>query len=423
MPTLLRHTPPADGGRRVFLAVPSYGPVSGVTAFCLFRAHSALQGAGFTVELGLLLGDCHVDDARNRLVRDFLASGCDDLVFIDADIGWQDADLVRILGFERDIVGATYPLKQGEEDFPCRHIGGEIWSDSDGLIEVDGLPTGFLRIRRHVLKHLARGATTYRIHGADGGASPAPLIFERAIVNGGRVSGDYHFCAKARAAGFRIWCDPNCYLEHVGEKTWSGTYGAHLRRKNGLGLIRGIARIADGTEDAASLMQLSQEWGNEPYSASVELLKMAVHVARQVRGPILETGSGLTSLAMAASNPLIEVHCLEHSAMWGAKTVEAAKRLGLVNIHVHTAPLVDTPAGRWYDPPRGLPWESFDLVLCDGPPRLEGNRRILFGVMATHDCRPRCILVDDADTEGDSIPEPYRTEIKGEIRKFAVGVK
>jgi len=62
-------------------------------------------------------------------------------------------------------------------------------------------------------------------------------------------------------------------------------------------------------------------------------------------------------------------------------------------------------------------------VLCDGPSRREANRRILFGVMATHDCRPKCILVDDADTEGDSIPAPYRTEIRGELRKFAVGLR
>jgi hypothetical protein len=88
---------------------------------------------------------------------------------------------------------------------------------------------------------------------------------------------------------------------------------------------------------------------------------------------------------------------------------------------IHEAPLVDMPAGKWYEVPK-LAWD-FDLVLCDGPPRKEGNRRILWGVLATHDCRPRCILVDDADTEGEAVPNNYRTEIKGQIRKFAVGLR
>jgi len=420
MSEFLHHNPAGLTPRRVFLAVPSYGPISAFTTLSLFRAHTALVEAGYGVELGLLAGECHVDDARNRLVREFLNGTCTDLVFIDADIGFIPDDLLRLLSHDRDVVGGTYPMKQAIEQFPVRLKGGEIWSDKDGLIEVDGLPTGFLRVRRNVLERLAADSLEYQIKGGED-TQTTRLIFERLIIDGGRVSGDYAFCHKWKQAGGRIWCDPEADLGHVGDKTWTGTLSAHLKNRAGLSLVDGITRLRDGTERDRDYWNLVREWGNDPWSAGPELLKAGVMVARQAKGPILETGCGLTTLVMAAVTGQ-HVHALEHKDEWASKVEQAARRLGLSNLTIHRAPLKHTPAGRWYDPPR-LPWADFDVVLCDGPPRFEANRRILMGVMASHDCRPRCILVDDAETEGDAVPPDYRTEIKGQLRKFAVGLR
>ena len=414
----IHHSLPGVRPRRVFLAVPSYGDVSGITAFSLFRAHPALLDAGFDVELCMLLGDCHVDDARNSLVADFLESTCDDLVFIDADICFQNDDLIRLLNHDRDVVGGAYPKKSDNAEYPVWLKDGEIWSDRDGLIEVNGIATGFLRIRRNVLEDLAKTAQYYMTSKGRN----VPMIFERLIVDGGRYSGDIAFCHKWRQAGGKVYVDPNCYLEHEGNKRWSGTFAAHLRSVHGLSLRDGIGKIRGGTEQDADYLNLCLEWGNDGYAAGGELLKACVMVARQVRGAVLETGCGLSTLVMAAANPSLTVHALEHKWEWAAKTEQAAERLVIKNIVIHRVSLADTPAGRWYEVPR-LPWGDIELVVCDGPPRMEGNRRILFGVMATHDCRPKCILVDDADTEGDSIPAEYRTEIKGQLRKFAVGLR
>lgn len=404
--------------RRVFLAVPSYGGISGITLYSVFRAHAALNEAGWDVDLGILTGDCHVDDARNSLVRDFLESGASDLVFIDADVGFQAEDLVRLLSYDRDMVGGAYPKKCDQEAYPVKIAPGPIWADKDGLIEVEGTATGFLRIRRNVFEVLAD--STVECRNPDG--KPLRLYFERTVFDGNRYSGDIAFCVKWRRTGGKIFVDPGCYLEHRGEKSWAGTYGSHLRRIHGIGLINGIKAIREGTETDKHYLDLVLEWGNDGFAAGPELLKAAVMVARQCKGIVLETGSGLSTLMMAAANPALTVHALEHSHAWAEKVRGEAARLGLTNVVVHRVDLVETPAGRWYDVPR-LPWTDVDLVFCDGPPRKEGNRRILWGVMATHDCRPRCVLVDDADTEGDSVPETFRTEIKGQYRKFAVGLR
>lgn len=414
----IRHNPARGDSRRVFLAVPTFGEISPQTAFSLFRAHPALKEAGYEVELALLSGDCHVDDARNTLVADFLESKCHDLVFIDADIGFQDTDLLRLLAHDRDIVGGSYPKKSDNPEFPVETLPGAIWSDSDGLIEVAGMPTGFLRIRRNVLESLASISAVY----TTSVGRRVACIFERLIENGGRVSGDIAFSHKARRAGFKVYADPDCYLEHHGSKSWTGTLGSHLRTLHGLALIGPIGRIKAGTETDKDYFDLMLEWGNDGWAAGPELLKASVMVARQVDGVALETGCGLTTLTTAAANPKLTVHAIEHRAEWAAKVMQAAERLGLSNIALHVVPLTEYPAGKWYELPR-VPWADVQMVLCDGPPRQEANRRILFGVMATHDCRPKCILVDDAETEGDSIPAPYRTEIRGELRKFAVGLR
>jgi hypothetical protein len=421
---LLHHsTGVSNGARGVFIATPTYGPPSAVFSFSLLRAQDALRAAGYRVEVSLLVGDCHVDDARNRLVREFLRSTCDDFVFIDSDVGFGAAELLTLLSYDRDVVGATYPLKQGQDDYPARLFPGVIQADADGLIEVDGLPTGFLRIRRHVLQAMFDEAPKYTIRGSDDRA-PCALIFERQLMDGGRVSGDYAFCRKHRARGGKVYCAPEIYLEHAGEKVWGGSFGSFLRRQNGLSLRDSIEAIRKGTENARSLMQLVTEWGNDPYSAGPELLSACAQVARQLRGAVLECGSGLSTLIMGAANPDLHIHALEDTDLWRFRVTEAAESLGLGNITVHKAPLDDYAQGRWYSP-LYLPWDLIDAVVCDGPSRQRGSREILLSALDAAECRPRVMLLDDAASqcapfEQWAAANNYRFELKGELRQFAI---
>jgi predicted O-methyltransferase YrrM len=419
MGLLLHHNPAGTSNRRVFIAVPSYGEPNGITAFSLFVAHPELQKAGYDVEMCMLLGDCHVDDARNRLVDEFLKSECTDLVFIDADVGFQAKDLIRLLAYDRDVVGGTYPKRGDIEEYPIMYIPGEIWAESDGLIEVAGLPAGFLRIRRNALEALAKDAKEYFNKGDS--IDPVKQIFERMIIDGARYSSDNAFCVKWREKGGKVYVDPDCYLEHRGHKIWSGTFGSYLRKINGLSLS-GLKKIRNGEETDDTYIELMHEWGNIPWAAQPDFVKCAVMLARQVNGPILEMGSGISTLAMASANPNVTIHALEHEASWASKIGMDIERLGIKNIKVHFCPMKDYPEGRWYDPPE-LPWKDFQLVLCDGPPRAGNNRNELYNFMEQNACYPRAILVDDAHRNGFYMPPGYSRELMGGLRKFAVGIK
>ena len=69
-------------------------------------------------DLNLLQGHCHVDDARNALIRDFLQSKCTDLFFIDADMGFHGNNVYRLLKAPGDVVAGVYCHKSDDGTFP-----------------------------------------------------------------------------------------------------------------------------------------------------------------------------------------------------------------------------------------------------------------------------------------------------------------
>lgn len=361
------HRPEAPvSGQKVFIAVAAYEGCGAGFTWSLFHTGAALAKAGVGYELAIYSGNCHVDDSRNRLVRDFLSSDCTDMVFLDVDVGWAAPDFVRLLAYDRDVVAGVYPKKHGDDTYPVRTLPGEIWSEADGLIEVAGVPTGFLRIRRPVLEQLAEVSVKY--NAKNDGAFATPCIFERQIHEGVRWGGDYVFCRKWRAMGGKVYIDPAMRFEHSGEQTWHGQVGMWLKKRSGIALDQPLARIRAGAAGAEDMIDLFDAWEN-PFAAEPVLLSALAALAREAKGPILETGSGLSSLVLAAANPHVEIHALEDAPIFADYVDQVAKRYGLSNLTVHCLPLKDG----WYDT-EGLPKAKWGLVFLDGPRRSSGRR-------------------------------------------------
>jgi hypothetical protein len=417
---LHRREAPAQGRQKVFIAIAAYQGCGAGFAWSLFHTGAALARAGIAYELALYTGNCHVDDSRNRLVRDFLDGDCTDLFFLDADLGWTAADFVRLLGFDRDVVAGVYPKKHGDDAFPVRTLPGEIWSDADGLIEVEGVPTGFLRIRRGVIEALAARAQTYNAR--NDGALATPCIFERQVHDGVRWGGDYSFCRKWRALGGRVFIDPTPRFEHAGEHTWYGSVGTWLRQRAGFGLSRGLDAVRNGAETVDDLVDLVDAWAN-PFAANPALLAALAMLAREGATPILECGSGLSTLVLAAANPARTVHSFEDNPVFANQVREEAGRYGLANIVVHDAPLRDG----WYDLAQ-LPGAEWGLVFIDGPRRTTGGRA---QAPQRIDLTRALVVADDVQGDG-GVPE-LRAALEvthrmltfsagGGSREFAVGV-
>jgi hypothetical protein len=335
-------------------------------------------------------GDCHVDDARNACVALFLKSEAKKLLFIDDDVGWYPEEFLRFVKHDRDVVAALYPQKKDETTYPVRLLPPPFQAEADGLLQVEAVPTGFLLLSRSAVEKMA-GLSQKVVH--DG--KPMPLIFERGVRDGRRWSGDFWFSHKWTEAGGAIWVDPEISLSHQGLKTWEGCFGEYLRDHNDIidpHLGTAFTKLQEGIARPEVFELIADRSGN-PWSAPAKMLARCYEMAKGKK--VLETGSGLTTIVMGMAGA--EVHALEHSLFFLRKTRKLVERYGLKNVHLHYCPLKEYTDGTiWY----GLPDEfasGFDLVVCDGPPRLHGDRRSLWGMI---DISKADWIVDDV--EGDA---------------------
>ena len=53
-----------------------------------------------------------VTKARNKLVEYFLEDNYTHLMFIDSDMGFHYETILKLLNFDKPIVGCTYPVKK-----------------------------------------------------------------------------------------------------------------------------------------------------------------------------------------------------------------------------------------------------------------------------------------------------------------------
>jgi len=383
--SFIQYVPPRHGAG-TFLAVAAYSGLSGPFVASLFR--SVADDIGLCV----LEGNCHVDDARNRLVRDFLESGCEQLVFLDADVCWLDNDLRKLIDYPVDIVAGVYPKRSdGDTEYPVKPLPGPRTPDPMGLVEVEGVPTGFLKIRRGVLERLHATAEKF-VDREDTGRLDIGIIFERTLNGRSRRGGDYEFCRKARAAGYAVYVDPMMQLGHVGEKLWHGCLGYWWRRD--VAIPQGLAAIKANTADAGTYLELFNVWGNN-WALGPEALFTAAQLARQATS-VLDCGSGLSSLVLAAATTA-PVVALESSPAWASKVEHVARMNGLDNLEVRVVDLVPRNSGSWYAEVTG----SYDFIVCDGPPGKLGRLGLFETLM------PQCpVLVDDIDNRA------YRKDIE-----------
>jgi hypothetical protein len=180
---------------------------------------------------------------------------------------------------------------------------------------------------------------------------------------------------------------------------------SETRRSEGLAdAVRAISELPAGSTPSRELLTaLRAGWGNESWSADVAYLEELAVRATETSGPILECGSGITTvlLSLLASRRGIEVWTLEHSPGWLLHVVAAMTQLELPAVNVRLCELRDYGPFAWYAPPPDLPM-NLSLVVCDGPPgTTKGGRFGLWPVLGRHLAAGAVVLLDDANRKGE----------------------
>ena len=165
--------------------------------------------------------------------------------------------------------------------------------------------------------------------------------------------------------------------------------------------MREISQLSAGElPTRATLQSLSLGWGNDGYAANLDYLEEVARSAASTPGPVLECGSGLTTLLLGllAGSRGIEVRSLEHSATWQQRLATLLAKNRISNVEVLSSPLRDYGDFSWYDPPLQKLPDSFQLVVCDGPPgQTKGGRYGLLPVFGERLSKGAVIVLDDAD--------------------------
>jgi len=145
---------------------------------------------------------------------------------------------------------------------------------------------------------------------------------------------------------------------------------------------------------AALAHQLVVGWANEKMSASEEFLQAIFRYAGESKGPILECGSGLSTLVLGLA--------ARRSRQRVSVVRAALARFDIRNVELCESPLLNYGDFEWYDPPTQELATEFSLVICDGPQgTTPGGRYGLLPVLGSH-LRTGCvILLDDATRAGE----------------------
>jgi hypothetical protein len=167
-----------------------------------------------------------------------------------------------------------------------------------------------------------------------------------------------------------------------------------------------VSQLSEGEVPSRELLtELQIGWANESFAASYDYLEEVIHRACTTTGPILECGSGLTTilLGVIAGRRGIETWSLEHTPEWHARLEATLRQHSISSVHLCFAPLREYQDFAWYDPPLETLPHNFSLVVCDGPPgTTPGGRYGLMPLLGNHLAPDVLILLDDANRAGEA---------------------
>lgn len=207
--------------RQVMIACPSYDGRVGV-----FWTNALSE----TIKIGLVNGidispyfvayDALIQRARNDIFKAAYDSGVDDLLFIDSDVDWNPVDVFRILSHDAPIVAAPV-VKKGDVETYSVKLTGRWEVHENGLVPVEGVATGFMRVRRDAIEQIWDASEEYVEWGR---GIPKRMVFEVKLIDGDLWSEDIVFCDKWRRLGGTVYVDPLINCGHTGDKRWISNF-------------------------------------------------------------------------------------------------------------------------------------------------------------------------------------------------------
>lgn len=154
-----------------------------------------------------------ISEAREMIAEKAIELGCDWLLFIDDDSVFQPQVLEQLLSHDVDIVSGLV-FQRKSPFYPCIFKLDDKNGNKDlymlecidkGLTEIDATGMAFTLIKTKIFKSIPR---------------PWFVWGDKSLgiyVDKGGLGEDLSFCIKAKRAGFKVYCDTDINVTHIGE--------------------------------------------------------------------------------------------------------------------------------------------------------------------------------------------------------------
>jgi hypothetical protein len=241
---------PVSTNVNLVIATPCFGgQISVLYAASLFKLQKLVRSYR-DIDLKILFkdGDALITRARASLISQFLDDpSATHLLFVDADIGFEPEQVLRLIECGADMCAAVYPIKRIDWDRvkmtietarpnPAAAALKYVFEVADpnaviekaGFVKVRYAGTGFLMIRREALERLCAHYPQLqykRDHSVDAATASDNrfALFECMISEDGTyLSEDFAFCKRWTDMGGEIWADLKSRLDHIGPMAFCG---------------------------------------------------------------------------------------------------------------------------------------------------------------------------------------------------------
>jgi|TARA_R110000744_G_scaffold33709_2_gene79058 hypothetical protein len=252
----------------IFIGTPCYGGMITVNYFesCL-RLMSECAENKIGLQFGTIGNESLVTRARNTLVQLFMDhSDYTHLLFIDADIGFNERTVMRMLELNEEVVTGVYPRKTIDWTKVIRKVKekpgieeNELLASSlqynlnvknpehvevkKGFIEVLDGATGFMLIKRQVFEKMAKAYPELKFKSDQHLNAPHDKTFDYhdnsdwnyaffdTMIDPGTkryLSEDYAFCRLWQKIGGTVYADITSGMTHYGTYAFKGNVGTQF---------------------------------------------------------------------------------------------------------------------------------------------------------------------------------------------------
>lgn len=176
-----------------------------------------VREAGWEEGCAVEMGNGYISYARALLLSRALEWGADYIFYLDHDLSWEPAALLKVLQAPGDVVAGTYRFKSPDEEYmgsPLFDSEGKVPVRRDGMISMLKVPAGFLKLSRTAVEMIIAQYPQLDFSRAD---KPHMYdVFNHGVILKTWFGEDYAFCFRWNLMKQKIWCVPDLNINHHG---------------------------------------------------------------------------------------------------------------------------------------------------------------------------------------------------------------